>query len=1346
MATIVKVKFGSSTVNAGEERLLEFLKVGLPDNYFIVPNVEFSNTNQRRQVQYFEYDCLVVTPHAIYNIENKDWSGRIEGDDTMWYLNDSEQRNPHKTVGFKSRVLNSKLKAQNTSWGRVWIDSLVTLSNSRQSKAGLYGDCLNATYLLDEKLISYLTSPQAVNKTEGCVADIYVAVKDYICGTLSRHTYRKRKEIKGMVILETLQQDKCFTEFLCRAKGIASAQKKRVKEYTLDLTGLSGEALQVREKQIQNQYHALSLIKSNPFILNVQFDFDEENQYFYEITDYLDETSLRSELRRKTFTQDEKLKIIFNVIEALKTAHEANVFHRDLNPENIYLSNGYALLGNFGKSYFQDHSDLGYTVAVTLDEHNATAYHAFELLAKDASRATDIYSLGVLVYELFTNQLPFNSPYELNNMGGRLPAEKLPTAIHPQLPGWLDEFCRHTLLRDDSERWDNVEEVEQFLRNSVSESQAPGKPVTHTAAFEELAPGVTIGDYKLFEELGAGGYSRVFKVKHSFQGDTFKAIKIFNESINSRTVLNEYNALKGLNHPNIVRFEQNGTLPNGQLYTQMEYLDGKNLYVYTKGELKLPLQFVYRMAKEILEALTCMQNMKPQILHRDIKPQNIVWDRQERFVLVDFNVATADAVDTNHVGTFPYIAPDLIRSGTEVDWDCSADTFALGITLYELVCGKHPWNRRQPVTGIEPSAPTDFNSLISDEFASFLLKAVACKKRNRFAAAQEMLTALLRIGENGIFKKQDLTIPVDEVFLGGEKRNFTDYLNSLYSQSRYGNAGTRSGNKQSAYDILTYTQTKLDAKLLHAILDGAFRLVIITGNAGDGKTAFIKQIENKAANVKRLENRNGARFEINGVTYQSNYDGSQDEEQRANNEVLTDFFSPFENVTNFQSVEAGRIIAINEGRLVDFMQSSAKYDRLTEAIDRYFFSEGHAELPSGLLVINLNLRSVTAAEGGGDSLFRSQIKKLTRPDLWSQCVGCAMAKQCFIRYNVNTLNDSAAGNEVIKRLEWLVRTVSYKRELHITMRDVRSFIAYMITRDCSCDDVSKLIKEYADSPEKYWQYFYFNITSSDLLLSEDRIVKLLQETDIADVSIPPVDRDVYFGLHSAKEFIDFAARDGGLIDEFNRLKTLHNVHDAGAVATLQMRHKSFVRHQYYEGKFDFMRRLPYQSLKDFYAILSGDAARVKDPTSKLAYAISVSEGCFNKSISANHLVLSSSRVNDPFSKSYRRFPLEEFELFVNSTAHLAQYIEYESDSLIFRHKTDRNIQLTVTLDLFEMLHFIEQGFSPSVNDLRGKFVELQIFKNLLENKPYKEVIVTKNNRDFFRISLEKDNKITLSPL
>src|ERR1035437_1359283 len=129
MAKLIQAKYSAGAVNAGEKRLLKFLEVNLPDNYYIVSNVEFANVTPQGQVQYLEYDCIVITPHALYHIENKDWSGRLEGDDTTWYLSGSEKPNPLKTVRFKTSVLASNLKAHNPFWATAWIESLLTLSH-----------------------------------------------------------------------------------------------------------------------------------------------------------------------------------------------------------------------------------------------------------------------------------------------------------------------------------------------------------------------------------------------------------------------------------------------------------------------------------------------------------------------------------------------------------------------------------------------------------------------------------------------------------------------------------------------------------------------------------------------------------------------------------------------------------------------------------------------------------------------------------------------------------------------------------------------------------------------------------------------------------------------------------------------------------------------------------------------------------------------------------------------------------------------------------------------------------------------------------------------------------------
>ena len=76
---------------------------------------------------------------------------------------------------------------------------------------------------------------------------------------------------------------------------------------------------------------------------------------------------------------------------------------------------------------------------------------------------------------------------------------------------------------------------------------------------------------------------------------------------------------------------------------------------------------------------------------------------------------------------------------------------------------------------------------------------------------------------------------------------------------------------------------------------------------------------------------------------------------------------------------------------------------------------------------------------------------------------------------------------------------------------------------------------------------------------------------------------------------------------------------------------------------------------------------------------------------------------------------------------------------MFRKKKNHSVQLTVSLDLYEMLFYIKNGFSPSLSDLRGRFIELQVFKNLLASETYSEVIVTNNEKSYYRISLDRQS-------
>lgn len=1477
MAKIIKPPYFDSVVNAGEKRLLDYLQVKLPDNYFLIPNVEIASTNPRNnRTQFWEYDLIVVAPHAVYNIENKDWKGQIEGADDYWYINDRQKPNPLKTNRQKTAILASKLKEANRDWGKAWVQNMVSLSYPNSFEPLLWQEAAKLSFTLTDKLIKYIVDPEQIGKWDDAIVDVQNDIVQFLIGEQNKKSPDQKKEIQGYTIIEILKQESDnYVEYLVKPKNVTSNIRKCVKEYALQVVGLSPGGLRSREESIKNQYNALQKIRSNPFILPVEFKIDEENHLFYEITDLMEEDSLRSAARNKTFTFDERINILRNVMSALKSAHKEGIFHRDINPENIFLNNGYAYLGNFGKSYFTDHNENGYTVMHTITESNVTPYHPLELIAKDASRASDIYSLGILIAWLFTGKEPVKSPFELDKLGGTLPKDKWPSATNNSLPKWIDEICLKTILTDCDKRIDSIEELENFINNAIklesSNKEETKNTTSNTSQITdsyEVKEGDRVGDYIIHKILGRGGYSRVFKAKHDLQGRDY-ALKLFHESVNISSVLDEYNALIKLDHPNIVKFSWNGKTPQNQFYTTTEFLDGDHLGKYTKTDANLPISTIYRLAQEMLSALEYLQSREKPILHRDVKPQNIMWENEGRFVLIDFNVASLIENDTSYVGTNPYLAPDLL-DGHKINWDFSADTFALGITLYELVTKNYPWPQtRIPSISITPTTPTEYNDRISEEFSEFLLKSIRTDKKRRFSSAKEMLSCLEEIGvenllaenthnnedvqENKLYRievfirqggtsinmlnqmstytnirktvhsslgkfkdkiilyKNSLTLSdglkivikidgeiiINEKFWKGGARNFNegnilrvynslkesfeentnrlkqhkydvegvdivDYINSLYSQSKSGNWGTRVNDRGSDFDQLTYSPSKLDKKLIPDILDARFKLIIITGNAGDGKTAFIRKIEDNSSvkDLKRFGHKNGAEFAVNGTSYESNYDGSQDEEGKINNDVLETFFNPFKGLDNFGKATEGRIIAINEGRLMEFLKTSDTYRTLHDSIDQYFYNEGHSKLPQGLMIINLNLRSVTASGNNEVSLFRQQVKVLTKKSLWNKCDGCTIANKCFIKYNVDSLNDSTSGDEVITRLEWLIRTVGLKRELHVTMRDLRSYIAFMISRDYSCEEIETVFSDNKNTPEKYWQLYYFNLTNSDNIDSgnNDRLVKILRETDIGDVAIPNLDRDLFFGQHINRHYLEFPGREFNLIDDFNKHKIWVPAHEQTdeLLTKIKSIQKNYIRHQYFEGRINnYQKRLPYQSLLDFYKALNANSENsdsnmlntsLSTLKSTISQAISMNEGCENGAIWKKHLVLSSSEIKDPFSKSFRLFDLDDFELFVSRTEHLVKYLEYEPDSLVFRHKKELHIELIISLDLFEMLYFIQKGYSPSLNDIRGKFVELSIFKNLLENLTYNKVVVTKDNIDFYEISKDANNHLSIETM
>lgn len=194
MAIIVKPTYFDAVINAGEKRLMDYLEANLPDDFYLIPNIELVSTNTKNNLtQYWEYDLIVVAPHAIFNIENKDWRGRIEGDDNTWYLNDQPRRNPLRTNRQKTAILASKLKEQNNYWGKAWVQNMLTLSYDNFSQPIITPEDDKLTFLLSKRLINFLTDASELNKAEDAIADIQRDIVNFLTGQQAQKKSQRKK-------------------------------------------------------------------------------------------------------------------------------------------------------------------------------------------------------------------------------------------------------------------------------------------------------------------------------------------------------------------------------------------------------------------------------------------------------------------------------------------------------------------------------------------------------------------------------------------------------------------------------------------------------------------------------------------------------------------------------------------------------------------------------------------------------------------------------------------------------------------------------------------------------------------------------------------------------------------------------------------------------------------------------------------------------------------------------------------------------------------------------------------------------------------------------------------------
>jgi serine/threonine protein kinase/predicted Zn-dependent protease len=287
-----------------------------------------------------------------------------------------------------------------------------------------------------------------------------------------------------------------------------------------------------------------------------------------------------------------------------------------------------------------------------------------------------------------------------------------------------------------------------------------GPVVTETLqmAIKELAAGTTFARrYQIIEDLGKGGMGRVYKVFDTEVQEKM-ALKLLRPDIatDEKTIerfRNELKLARGIAQRNVCRMYDLGR-EEGTYYITMEYVSGEDLKSLIHRIGALPVGKAVSIALEVCEGLSEAHRLG--VVHRDLKPQNIMIDRDGNARIMDFGIARSLAARGITgagvmIGTPEYMSPEQV-DGKEAD--PRSDIYALGIILFEMLTGHLPFEGDTPLSvavkqkSEQPPDPKTLNAQIPDELGRIILKCLEKPKEKRYQSADELLKELARVGKD----------------------------------------------------------------------------------------------------------------------------------------------------------------------------------------------------------------------------------------------------------------------------------------------------------------------------------------------------------------------------------------------------------------------------------------------------------------------------------------------------------------------------------------------------------------------------------------------------------------------
>jgi serine/threonine protein kinase len=269
------------------------------------------------------------------------------------------------------------------------------------------------------------------------------------------------------------------------------------------------------------------------------------------------------------------------------------------------------------------------------------------------------------------------------------------------------------------------------------------------ASYDKLKPGFNLGKrYLILEEIGAGGMGKVYKALDN-EINEIVALKTIRPEIASdeaavQRFKNEMKIARKITHKNVCRIFQFEEI-EGIKCISMEFISGEDLNNFIKRAGQLPIQKTLEIITQVCEGLKEAHSFG--IIHQDLKPHNIMIDKNGHAYITDFGIARFRESKIDHksgtiVGTPEYISPEQVEGK---GMDNRSDIYSLGVILFELTTGRIPFDSDTPLSIAvkhlreEPKDPREYNPKLSESLSNIILKCLEKNRDKRYASVEKLL-------------------------------------------------------------------------------------------------------------------------------------------------------------------------------------------------------------------------------------------------------------------------------------------------------------------------------------------------------------------------------------------------------------------------------------------------------------------------------------------------------------------------------------------------------------------------------------------------------------------------------